>query len=1384
MGNTGTDSCVGAPGVRAAVVGSPRAGAQTEGQPAQPTGLSATAGDGQVALSWTDPNDSSITGYEFTQDDGTNWADISGSGATTTSHTVTGLTNGTTYTFAIRSVGEGTSAASVSVSSTPVAATVSPEKPTGFSAQQNNHLSVRLVWDAAAAPLTVTSYQYTQDGGDNRDDIPDSDSSRVSAVVSELSSGTTYKFALRALNSAGPGEATDSQAVTVVGKPGEVTGFTATPQNGQVWLTWNPANNDSITGWDYWQRTGRAMDQIWSSIAGSGAGTTAHLVTGLTNGQQYRFRLRSVNVAGQSEQTDNKNATPTASQANIRLQPRGLAATPDAGEVTLTWADPNDSSITKYQYTQDGGMTWEDISESGATTTSYTVTGLTNGTQYTFQVRAVNDTGAGTASDTVSATPRLPKPKPPTNFSATAGDMEVMLGWSDPSDSTITHYQYTQDGGASWADIPGSGETTTSYTVTELTNGTQYTFQVRAVNHEGGVSASDRVIITPGRLTVWSATISTKELEDRGDVVARAWSSVENRYSGASLTCGRDTCNTFSYGGETYTIIELRNTIESLIHVIAFAAGTVLPDALEELEFYIGSGISHQWDGRRVRSEIVPVQGTTLIDFGYTGAYIDDLPAGADAKWPTDKPVDISITAPRSVPAKPTGLEAAPGNGEAKLSWDTPDSTITGHQVQQDSGDWDDIPDSAAGEANAASYTVPGLTNGTEYTFALRAVNSVGNGEASDSVTVTPTPDVTGLTLTSAPASAWTREDGVVTGAYGQNEQVTITVTMRDEVTVTETPTLTLDVGGVLRQASYASDDSTPKELAFVYTVVAADEDEDGIAIGADSISLNGGSIRTSGGEDIDLSHAEVAASVAHRVSNVFTWSLSADQTEISEGDSVTVTVTLTGNRDFTTQSESASILVERQGVGGEGVTDDDWEATGALAVEEQSLSYDDFRNDGYNGYRGSLTFTIEAREDGVSEAEETFEIPFQLPGTVTSSPYGDQTLTTPADGTTVLVLVLNTDASAKPTGLEAAPGNGEATLSWANPSDNTIIKYQYTLDGGTNWTDIPDSAPGEDNAFSYTVTRLTNGTEYTFSIRAVNDETRASLPSDEVTVTPNPVPAAPGNLRQDPAVTMGLNFGLSWDDPGDDSITKYEHRRSTDGGEIWDPDWQDTQGVGTGVAFESLEFDVTYTYQLRAVNDVGKGAVASISYTPRRNGAPGNMSGMSCDGNADGAGFGDAVSITSNAYGFDIVAAGVDPTDGSEWWQVEYMEPVADDLDTFHTAWFPAGCFEAVSDALADSIPATWPPVSGEWSFEASIDPNPLESGDENGARVTFTATYTVTSGAPTDLTASIDGDLARVSSVFPGSLLHDDGRIAIGLKLGGNSAGGSNSWCRPTVL
>ena len=81
------------------------------GPPAAPPGFGAAAGNRAVTLSWADPNDPSITGYQYQQKEGTgsfsSWMDISGSGAGTTSHTVTGLPHGTTYTFKIRAVGTG-----------------------------------------------------------------------------------------------------------------------------------------------------------------------------------------------------------------------------------------------------------------------------------------------------------------------------------------------------------------------------------------------------------------------------------------------------------------------------------------------------------------------------------------------------------------------------------------------------------------------------------------------------------------------------------------------------------------------------------------------------------------------------------------------------------------------------------------------------------------------------------------------------------------------------------------------------------------------------------------------------------------------------------------------------------------------------------------------------------------------------------------------------------------------------------------------------------------------------------------------------------------------------------------------------------------------------
>ena len=161
---------------------------------------------------------------------------------------------------------------------------------------------------------------------------------------------------------------------------------------------------------------------------------------------------------------------PTPTPGPTPAAPTGLTATAGAGSVTLTWNNPSDSTITGYEYqSRWTGVVWQPwkaISGSGSSTMSHTVTGLTGGTEYRFHLRAVNANGSGTAAPNadpwyVAATPSVPPPAAPTGLTATAGRESVTLSWNNPSDSTITRYEYnmrwTGVGWQPWKAIPNSG---------------------------------------------------------------------------------------------------------------------------------------------------------------------------------------------------------------------------------------------------------------------------------------------------------------------------------------------------------------------------------------------------------------------------------------------------------------------------------------------------------------------------------------------------------------------------------------------------------------------------------------------------------------------------------------------------------------------------------------------------------------------------------------------------------------------------------------------------------------------------------------------------------------------------------------------------------------
>ncbi len=217
--------------------------------------------------------------------------------------------------------------------------------------------------------------------------------------------------------------------------------------------------------------------------------------------------------------------------ATVPGPPKNLMATAGDGEVTLSWEAPDSTggaAITGYQHRHSAGTTvtsttaWTDA---GAVK-GVTVTSLTNGTEYAFEVRAVNSAGEGaaaTATATPNTTATVPVPGPPTNLAATAGDGEVTLSWEAP-DGDITGYQHRHSEGttvistAAWTDAGAVKEVT----VTSLTNGTGYAFEVRAVNSAGAgaaatatatpVAATVCTIDTSGRTEIWTGTVTVGEI--------------------------------------------------------------------------------------------------------------------------------------------------------------------------------------------------------------------------------------------------------------------------------------------------------------------------------------------------------------------------------------------------------------------------------------------------------------------------------------------------------------------------------------------------------------------------------------------------------------------------------------------------------------------------------------------------------------------------------------------------------------------------------------------------------------------------------------------------------------------------------------------------------
>ncbi len=1135
--------------------------------PAEPTGLEALAGDGQVALSWDDPGDATITAWQYawrTEEAAPGpWRAIAPSDATTARHTVTGLKNGETYRFRIRALnGGGPGPASAEAAATPMLAV--PARPTGLTATAGDEQATLRWPDPGNASITGWQYQHRLSDaawGNGWSTIPGSAARTTSHTITGLTNGESYSFRIRAVNASGPGPASDETTATPLAAPAKPKGLSATAGDGRVLLQWSDPNDTSITGWQYQQRLPDATwGQDWNPIPDSGAGTTSHTVSDLTNGVAHVFRIRAVNASDAGPVSEEVAATPLA----VPTKPTGLTAAAGDGQVTLQWTAPDNASITGWQYQhrlsgEDWSEDWNAIPGSPASTTSHTVSGLANGKSYSFRIRAVNAGGLGPASDEATATP-LPIPARPNGLSATPGDGQVLLQWTDPDNASITAWQYQQrlpDAAWSeeWTAIPDSGASTTSHTVNGLENGATYGFRIRAANASGLGGASAEALATLRAALARPAGLSATP--DRGQVLLR-WSDPGNpdivgwqyQFRRAGAAWGEDWTHIAGSDAATvsHAVAGLRKGVtygfrlRAVTHTSAgpasaevMAAPLATPDAPTGLTATAGDGQALlRWDDpddpgivewqyqRRLPDaawgeDWIPMAGSaaattrhTVVGLANSVTYGFRLRA-ANASGPGPASAE-AVATPLAALARPTGLVASAGRGQVLLQWSDPGNPgISGWQYQYRragagwSADWTHIADS---DSATTRHSVAGLRRGVTYGFRLRAVTQTSVGPASAEVMAAPlaTPDAPiGVAATAGDGEVLLRWDGP------------------DERGVTA--------------------------WQYQQRLLGADWREDWIVI-----------------------PGSAAATAAHTVTGLengvtYGFRLRAENAS-GPGPASTEAIATplaaparpTG---LTAAASDGRVLLQWADPGNPGVTGWQYQYRRAGAAWGQDWIH-------ILGSAADTTrHTVTGLENGATHG---FRIR-AVTGTSAGPPSEERSATPQA---------FLPDA---PQGLTAAPGDGRVTLEWLDLRNASVIAWQYsarTVGPHGPWTDMPPST-----ATRHTVTGLVNETRYHFRIRALAAG-GPGPPSVEVAATPEAAaPERPTGLAAEPGDGRVL---LTWRDPGNPAITSWQYAAWTTDGAGRTPDtdaWRDIAGSDAATARHAVEALVNgalYGFQLRAM--------------------------------------------------------------------------------------------------------------------------------------------------------------------------------------------------------
>jgi len=497
--------------------------------------------------------------------------------------------------------------------------------------------------------------------------------------------------------------------------------------------------------------------QTPKSISGTPPPTMT-TVSGLTGGTTYTFIVAACNPNGCSSTSAASNAV-TPGQPVVPAAPTSVAARPATTSARLTWDAPSsdgDSPLTGYTITPYAGTTAQAATSVGPSTTATTINELTNGTTYTFTVTATNAIGNSPASAPSSAvTPQstvFDFATPPMIDSGDGNAVELGMKFTSEVNASVTgvrFYKAAANGGTHigslWSttgarlaevtftnETPSGWQTATFSSPVAITDGTTYIVSYYAP--QGHYSAQSGG---------FSSAIDNGLLHGLSDATS---ANGVYRYGGVSAFPS-NSFNASNYFVDVMVALPAPGAPSSVSAVAAGQTSATVswntpasggPIASYVVTPYIGSAAQTP----RTVTGTAPPTSTTVTGLTNGTTYTFRVAACNTSGCSAQAGPSNAVTPDQALaPTIPTNVDARAATSSARVSWSVPsgdgDSPITGYTITPFAGSTAQTPVTVG--ASSTATTLTGLTNGTSYTFTVKATNAVGTSPASaPSNAVTP----------------------------------------------------------------------------------------------------------------------------------------------------------------------------------------------------------------------------------------------------------------------------------------------------------------------------------------------------------------------------------------------------------------------------------------------------------------------------------------------------------------------------------------------------------------------------------------------------------------------------------------------------------------------